>query len=103
MTAVRWNVALAKKRKELNAHEQGNGLGGASDRLLAFDDMGGISRADNVGAWLSNCFSYALFVQGPYCAALLLEVMLSACMPTKCMTQFNEVLANGRVFRSGKL
>ena len=66
---VRMGAAISKKAKELSHQD-------ASGELIAYDSLGEVSRADRLGNWLGNTFCYALHQQGPFCAALLMQVCI---------------------------
>ena len=72
-----WQVRLqgVKRLAELRKREQElESLSVRDDALLAYDSLGAVSRAENVGLWMGNAFCYALLHQGTFCAGLLLEV-----------------------------
>ena len=68
LQGVKRLAELRKREQELKS------LTVRDDALLAYDSLGAVSRAENVGLWMGNAFCYALLHQGTFCAGLLLEV-----------------------------
>lgn len=57
----------------------------ANKPFSSLDDRGPLSRAEDVGRWLVHKLCFALIHQGPYCAALVLQVRL-CCMARSLRT-----------------
>ena len=77
---MRQYTNLQRKKQHIhNLKEPGN--------HVSLDDRGPLTRAEGVGHWLVHKFGFALIHQGPFCAALILQVRLvharaEAGMPT---------------------
>lgn len=67
LECVRVRASIVKKTRELHSQARGG-------ELIAYDALGAVSRAERIGNWLGNTFCYALHHQGPFCAALLVQV-----------------------------
>lgn len=73
LNATKKYAEYAKMRAEMDKAN-------STDVFLPYDATGPGSRAEFVGLWFGNTFTFALFHQGPYCAALLLQVLhLATC------------------------
>jgi hypothetical protein len=46
------------------------------NKLLEYDKLSLVSRAESIGYWIGNTFCYSLLTQGPFCAGILLQVRL---------------------------